>query len=550
MEQVQWSTPNKSDINRHVSPIESPRSLRTPVKQYESKHKQTAYQNSTGGFTVLPNHITPPSGITKFIAKNPFEANLTNRLHLSVISPTVFTQVSSPGQDSPNFMWSVEELALIKPARIEESPVQQFHCSDPEIEIKAQAAIDKFFRENKIFPSPWDSKRKDLKKIEISTPTRPQEDLNSTRDSHKAKKDIHLLTGWTQTLLSLPPDLPKDLEEALKPYFTFTQEQQQVENDEANLSNSSLRRKLFFNHDDNLEDDQYSLMSLSPVQSHGLMKLGVTCSPTQSGMLLEGLPLKRSSRKLERDHGTPIASASNLSPPSISPIGNNNSNISCQSIRSRVSRSVARLDFTTDMSIEASVTEEKKTDKDDERNDSMFSYRSTLGTSMLCTKLCSSTEDIDKFVEPQKLKNQTKPNETIEMILLGNETTQVEYEDQITEDSSLTHRQQKETVNRLKLAADWCKLHSNESYAYQNNTFAGISGQQSTFNFAQDTGYQTQSMNSTSMHENANASPTKSNIRWDERILTHDDEMHMSDWKRNIQNIYSSTPSKDQSRDN
>lgn len=94
MEQVQFSTPNKSETNRLKSPASSPAGHRTPKNQNESKHRQTAYQNSNGGFTVLPNHITPPSGFTKFIARNPFEANLTNRLHLSVISPTVFSKVS------------------------------------------------------------------------------------------------------------------------------------------------------------------------------------------------------------------------------------------------------------------------------------------------------------------------------------------------------------------------------------------------------------------------------------------------------------------------
>lgn len=74
-----------------------------------------------------------------------------------------------------------------------------------------------------------------------------------------------------------------------------------------------------------------------------------------------------------------MASSGNLSPLMMSPIANNNSAMSCQSIKSRVSRSVARLDFTTDMSIEVSLTEEKKTDENEEPNDSMLSCRSTLG---------------------------------------------------------------------------------------------------------------------------------------------------------------------------
>lgn len=61
----------------------------TPVKNSDG-----IFKHSTGCFSVLPNHLTPPSGLTKFIARNPFERDLTNRLHLSVISPSVFTKVS------------------------------------------------------------------------------------------------------------------------------------------------------------------------------------------------------------------------------------------------------------------------------------------------------------------------------------------------------------------------------------------------------------------------------------------------------------------------
>lgn len=68
----------------------------TPVKQNEIRCKRTAYQNNAGCFTVLPSYITPPSGLTKITRKNPFEADLTSRLHLPMISPTIFTKVTLP----------------------------------------------------------------------------------------------------------------------------------------------------------------------------------------------------------------------------------------------------------------------------------------------------------------------------------------------------------------------------------------------------------------------------------------------------------------------
>ncbi|XP_012261183.2 protein aurora borealis [Athalia rosae] len=539
MEQVQWSTPNKNGMNRHSgSPSKSPTCHRTPTKQNDARHKQTTYQNCTGGFTVLPNHITPPSGFTKFIARNPFDANLTNRLHLSVISPTIFSKVASPLQDSPSLVWSVDELAIIKPAKIEESPVQQLFCSDPEIEIKAQAAINQFFNTKQILPSPWDLKRKE-KKLEMSTPTRPQEDLNSTKDSHKSKRD-----SYAQTVLSLPPKLPLDLEEALKPYFTFTQEQHS-ENDEANLSNSSLRRKLFFSQEDSPEDERYSSMSLSPVKSHGSMDFGVNSSPTQSGMLQNGHPLGTDSQKVERNHGTPMANSGNLSPLNMSPIHNNISDMSCQSIKSRVSRSVARLDFTTDMSIEVSMITEKQTDLNNESNISTTSCRSTLGTSMLSTELNSSAENSEQVLGNEKLCERTRQNETVEMILLGHKTPPV------TSPVNKLERhvclgQREDNKDCWNVATEWCKVHSHEQ---QCNTHT-ISDQQSTLNFAQDTGYQTYSMNGTSVTESINVTPTKQKIHLDEKIIYNDEELHLSDWKKNLINIYSSTPSKNRAKDN
>lgn len=46
---------------------------------------------------------------------------------------------------------------------------------------------------------------------------------------------------WTQTVLSLPPSLPKEVENALKPYFSFTEDQRRQSVD----LNSSLCRRLF-----------------------------------------------------------------------------------------------------------------------------------------------------------------------------------------------------------------------------------------------------------------------------------------------------------------
>src|SRR5580765_8271920 len=91
-------------------------------------------------------------------------------------------------QESPGFKWNIDELARIKPAKIEEFPVHQIQSPDPELEIKAQAAIDRFFKQNRIIPSPWDVRQKE-NKSSLDTPNRPLDDLNSTKDPSKSKKD-------------------------------------------------------------------------------------------------------------------------------------------------------------------------------------------------------------------------------------------------------------------------------------------------------------------------------------------------------------------------
>lgn len=96
----------------------------------------------------------------------------------------------SLSQQSPEFSWSIDELAHIQPAKIEESPMQQVYSPDPEVELRAQAAIDRFFKENQIIPSPWQIKEK-IKNpyIDMDIPCRVMDDVNSTKEFFKSKKE-------------------------------------------------------------------------------------------------------------------------------------------------------------------------------------------------------------------------------------------------------------------------------------------------------------------------------------------------------------------------
>lgn len=65
----------------------------SPITPAQNDSKYKNFHNNTNNHSLLPNHSTPPSGLANFIARNPFEADLTSRLHISVMSPTVFSKV-------------------------------------------------------------------------------------------------------------------------------------------------------------------------------------------------------------------------------------------------------------------------------------------------------------------------------------------------------------------------------------------------------------------------------------------------------------------------
>ncbi|KAF2903780.1 hypothetical protein ILUMI_02386 [Ignelater luminosus] len=218
-------------------------------------------------FRLLPLASTPPSRVGKI--RNPFETQLTERLHQSVFSPSVFNMQSTKTEEK--FKWTIEDISSLKPADIDETTVEQFELShDPELEQTAQANIEKFFSEKHIVPSPFDAA---VKRVAlISESTSPMKSEKQTTNS------------VAQTVLTLPPILPKDVEDALKPYFSYTVDQQQDSN-----RNNSLYRRLF-----EYDEEQHSSSSVltSPAPSCNL-------SP------IEFSPLDENKMQTHRNFGSP-----------------------------------------------------------------------------------------------------------------------------------------------------------------------------------------------------------------------------------------------------
>ncbi|XP_023240999.1 protein aurora borealis-like isoform X2 [Centruroides sculpturatus] len=120
------------------------------------------------------------------------------------------------------------------------------------MEEKAQKAIETFFSQNNVVPSPWGAFEKHVtfspNLAATAYYTRHEESTNDSQDyNSNYKKDV-----WTQTMLTLPPNV--NLMKLLAPYFTFKEVpnnsycneiEDELYNEADSLSNYSLRRKLF-----------------------------------------------------------------------------------------------------------------------------------------------------------------------------------------------------------------------------------------------------------------------------------------------------------------
>merc|ERR1719385_644548 len=93
---------------------------------------------------------------------NPFDSQISHdTLHLPTFSPSVFSTVLSPSQESQHSsgrFWSVDQQAMLFPAQIsEDSPWKQETATsrlDPETENKTQEAIDLYFSQHHEVTSP------------------------------------------------------------------------------------------------------------------------------------------------------------------------------------------------------------------------------------------------------------------------------------------------------------------------------------------------------------------------------------------------------------
>ncbi|KAI8429016.1 hypothetical protein MSG28_007594 [Choristoneura fumiferana] len=176
---------------------------------------------------------TPP---TYKKVRNPFDKVLIDKLHKPICSPSMCKIYKKESRGS--FRWDIDQTCTLLPADIVACSSQFEPSPDPNLEKIAEEATDKFFSQEMVMPSPLESS----KKVKPLLPASTEADvlIESFKEKSLIMKDVS-----AQTVLSLPPELPPELEKMLQPYFTYNQEHDMFGEYEI-TANGSLRRKLFF----------------------------------------------------------------------------------------------------------------------------------------------------------------------------------------------------------------------------------------------------------------------------------------------------------------
>ncbi|XP_052801620.1 uncharacterized protein LOC128232223 isoform X2 [Mya arenaria] len=276
---------HKSYTPLSATPGFSP-SYTTPVRVLRSdKHEGPI--PSTGTQSPKPHPVSTPQGSRPPVAPrkyatpknlvNPFDPGVDD-LHLpAYMSPGFFSVTSTPASGEKSvFSWNIEHIAELNPADIEDMPHHQHDHGlhlDRETEERAQRAIEQFFANNLVVPSPWSDPKKPRKKPVLpATPGNQgpvheemMQDLQGSIQKSLPPKQ-GTVDATCQTVLSLPVNF--DLGAILGAYMTGESENGNQEM----LSTSSLRRKLFFHGDT-------SSLAPSPVKSVAGEIGGVPDSP-------------------------------------------------------------------------------------------------------------------------------------------------------------------------------------------------------------------------------------------------------------------------------
>ena len=285
LEDMVTSTPAQSaKVQEHEFQTPQRRAvfLKSSTGSSKSRFRYVRSQSETSG---------TPSSVPRL---NPFDSHL-DRLHLPTCSPSVFSIVVSPSQEavsssSSGKFWSLDQQARLFPAHIaDDSPWKQEAASsrlDKDTENRTQEALNLYFSRHHNVTTPEDvplitvsslQNRSDIGNSPDFTTSAISENVQDDKSDSSSATNISYDHGQTcrstQTALSFPMVLPSALENMLVKYGLVDSAATSDEDikilapssvawgkrntSEGNISNSTLRRKLFAGmiHDDDEDDD-------------------------------------------------------------------------------------------------------------------------------------------------------------------------------------------------------------------------------------------------------------------------------------------------------
>lgn len=188
------------------------------------------------------------------------------------------------------FEWTIEDLSSFNPVNVVPHETQFREETDPEREAQAQARITSFFSEHQIVPSPKVPHPMRVQKIDLNPDIYNSTALSESNNNAQVSNNCHIISSIikvcdnnkimcdnsTQTALSFPPILPKEIEDLLKRFQiedsnnkSFNEEDESRSGDRSMMDISTLRRKLFIKQPDSPEfnvscsDDKFAV-HLSP----------------------------------------------------------------------------------------------------------------------------------------------------------------------------------------------------------------------------------------------------------------------------------------------
>ncbi|EDO37842.1 predicted protein [Nematostella vectensis] len=181
------------------------------------------------------------------VTRNPFESDHEDRLHFPGFSPSMFTTPRTPISEKrkpKEFRWSIDQISVLRPADIDEFPNQETSSTLERLnmfikhnpfqhrgihgEHEVQLAVDEYFSQDAIVPSPWTPNRS-VKHVTFS-PLPPHTKYIPNDSSMNSSSNSQI-----DSLRTAPPKLCADGQV----FYNGN------EAGERELSISSLRRKLF-----------------------------------------------------------------------------------------------------------------------------------------------------------------------------------------------------------------------------------------------------------------------------------------------------------------